>query len=309
MRETRLRTWHPDKLFRAAQLAQAQANLPLLFLASIDLARHAATEGAERLLMSSRDCWLWAALLRRLGPRVGFTGEVVYFHTSRVARVGASADYLAYFRELAAIPSVAVDLCGTGWSLSRLLQAAGNTRTSVFLLRRIVDDRLRAERERVAAVAREARTAWALEAEGSSVPIELVNATDHGSIRDVAMIAGRPFPLFDALPDTPGASDLVAAQTAAFEIGLAAQAVADVAADRLHDDAARHAMLRVLHESLPGHAEPLTPLQHRTDAEDARMEAMLRGASPGRGPATGARLLRLARARWSLATSQHRRAT
>ena len=111
MRETRLTTWSADQTERQFQLLQSQANLPLLFAGSVLL--HRRMVGFNRVLMSSRDCWLWHKLFKALYAHVRY--DIVYFYTSRFARYWPSKAYQNYLNAL--LPALTVDLCGFGNSL------------------------------------------------------------------------------------------------------------------------------------------------------------------------------------------------
>ena len=122
MREARLATWHEDPAMRQLQLFQIQSNLPLLFFGSILLDRRLI--GFDRVLMSSRDCWLWVQLLRALQPTLKAKYDIVYFYTSRLTRYWPSKDYRKYVDDLLSVKSLVVDLCGFGSSLKALVPNA-----------------------------------------------------------------------------------------------------------------------------------------------------------------------------------------
>ncbi len=132
MREVRLGTWSDDKTTRQLQLAQSQANFPMLYLASHHLYLTAERLGKTSILVSGRDGRLWNELLNTLGYR-----DVSYFRSSRVARIKSSASYLKYVQDLAGDfmdNALLVDLCGTGWSLRLLADALPGS--SIYLLAR-----------------------------------------------------------------------------------------------------------------------------------------------------------------------------
>ena len=119
MRETRLTMWSPDATERQLQLLQSQANLPMLFAASVLLHREMGARQYRRVLMSSRDCFLWLKLFSSLRLDAY---EAVYFYTSRFARYWPSKSYQAYLDNLLSVPALAVDLCGFGNSLHYALK-------------------------------------------------------------------------------------------------------------------------------------------------------------------------------------------
>jgi SAM-dependent methyltransferase len=135
IREVRLATWNADPLLRRAQLAQIEVNLPLLFFATAHLLQMAKARGWERILFSGRDCYLWEHLYHHINQAAPGGPPAFYFHSSRPVRARPSAGYLEYFNSLRnGAASVVADLCGTGWSLSRLIEQAGGPRTEIFLL-------------------------------------------------------------------------------------------------------------------------------------------------------------------------------
>ena len=129
---------------RNLQLLQTQINFPLLFIASIVLHRD---HPADRFLLSSRDCFLWHKALEFVRDLHKDCYEVVYFQTSRLARVFPSPSYLRYVRAL--LPAVIADVGGTGWSLQRLLEHADRPDTPVVLITRYVADELRLQYEAI----------------------------------------------------------------------------------------------------------------------------------------------------------------
>ena len=138
VREARLTTCSVEPAFRIAQLAQIEVNFPLLFLATAHLLRCAQEAGWDNILFSARDCFLWSKLydiLRRLLP---VTPPAAYFYTGRSSRAHPSADYLDYFARIrTGQRNVVADLCGTGWSLSRLIEQSTGPSTEIFLLHHI----------------------------------------------------------------------------------------------------------------------------------------------------------------------------
>lgn len=114
MREARLTTFSKDQ--RALEVFQTQRNFPLLFLACIWLHRRLLAGGFRRVLMSSRDCCLWVELQQRMRDLLGADYDVVYFYTSRIARAKPTLEYLVYVKKFLNVPTLTVDLGGTGCS-------------------------------------------------------------------------------------------------------------------------------------------------------------------------------------------------
>ena len=134
-REARLSTWHPSPSFRDVQLLQIQLNFPLLFLGCLKLVEMAKQRGWRRILFSGRDGFLWHGLYRVLYPRLDGAPPGEYFYTSRITRMRPSPAYLAYFRDLYRDERCAVvDLVGTGWSVTRLIEQAETPDVDLFLI-------------------------------------------------------------------------------------------------------------------------------------------------------------------------------
>lgn len=127
LREARLSCHDPK--YPEIRDSQTQANFPMLLLASILLGRWVDSNQLERVLISGRDGYLWFLLLDEL-----LNVDVQYFLTSRVCRINPSPGYLSYVRRLVEGQRAGiVDLCGTGYSLRRLMQHPG-TECPTFLL-------------------------------------------------------------------------------------------------------------------------------------------------------------------------------
>ena len=114
IREARLTTY--NEVRRDLEMAQAQANFPFLFLASVILHRRLVARSLERVLISSRDGFLWHRLQAYVRDLMGGNYDVVYFLTSRLAMQHGSEKYMEYANGLLEKPSLVVDLMGTGRS-------------------------------------------------------------------------------------------------------------------------------------------------------------------------------------------------
>lgn len=106
------------------RLLQVQYNLPMLVIISHYIAGEVIAKGYRNVLFSSRDCLFLKDVYEALAGDT-CRARSHYFYTSRVSRLNASEDYLAYFRSIACDRSLVVDLCGTGWSLQQLYRHAG----------------------------------------------------------------------------------------------------------------------------------------------------------------------------------------
>ena len=134
MREGRLTTCDNTVGNRKLQLMQTQVNFPMLFLASVWLHRKAQREHLDKLLMCSRDAYLWSLLQARVrdlhagdarvSPDVQLSPishpsayDVEYFLSSRLTRYKTTPEYLAYANSRITPNTAIVDLCGGGESL------------------------------------------------------------------------------------------------------------------------------------------------------------------------------------------------
>lgn len=98
---------------------QLQANFPLLASAIALLDRKLRQGKYVRILLSSRDCYMQAHLWRQMFPATPY--EIIYWLTSRWARMKGSERYLDYCRELMNGKILIFDLCGTGDSIRELI--------------------------------------------------------------------------------------------------------------------------------------------------------------------------------------------
>lgn len=129
IREARLGTYDT---FRDIELLQIQDNAAMFFFASILL--HRRMKGLRQILMSSRDCCLWVKMQQAVRDLLGGTYNVVYFYTSREARCNGGIPYLSYVNGLLMLPSLVVDVAGTGRTLPILLKRTMFPNTPWLLL-------------------------------------------------------------------------------------------------------------------------------------------------------------------------------
>lgn len=220
LREARLRTWHENPVLRRLQLTQVQLNLPILILSSLRLARLADRLGAERILFASRDCNMWLALFQAMAGSLNASCEPVYFYTSRHARLNASDDYLQYARDALAKRSIIADVCGTGWSMSNLLATLNLSDQCLFFTHWMqVTESYLAHSPLQATCTVDAVVQPSREGV-SNVHLEMCNYAEHGSVKDVKLIAGAAVPVFDADRRSPSIKAAVAEQRRAFSVGV-----------------------------------------------------------------------------------------
>lgn len=125
VRETRLRTFHPNAHVRLALQAQANVNIPLLVVGAF-WARHCALAlKANKILAAARDCnllvdFLASAHFARMG-----VPPVDYVRISRRLCYFQNDTYEAYFRSRLADRNLLLDVVGTGNSLTALIDRTG----------------------------------------------------------------------------------------------------------------------------------------------------------------------------------------
>lgn len=136
LRAARLQVNAPD-MAEWQQRLQFNVNLPFLLISTLDLMSEVREQRIEKVLFASRDGRhlqsAFIALRDQLPDLVGVDAQ--YWYTSRVARTSDSISYEAYCRQmLSGSERVAlVDLCGTGASLTKLLNNLSIDSASVLL--------------------------------------------------------------------------------------------------------------------------------------------------------------------------------
>lgn len=181
MREARLTTWHPQKKLRNLQLLQIELNFPFLFLASCLLNQKIWNE--PRVLFSSRDCCHWYRIQKLVRDLSGAPYQVKYFLSSRLTRAFPSAAYILYVDSL--LPGAIVDMGGTGWSLSRLLERSKYPDTRIIFMHNYHADALHQRYKQMAGVKQDKVPEQVLPALEGSDWIEKVNLARHPMPSDV----------------------------------------------------------------------------------------------------------------------------
>ena len=220
IRAARLALWSPDSAKQMLGCAQIEVNFPLLFLTALLLVNTAARKGWRRLLFSSRDCFFLFLLFERLASRLGLDIVSTYFFTSRIARATPSTSYLNYFNHLCEEGDTAVvDICGTGWSLTRLFEAAGRPEMEMFLLHHINNPDLLKYYRTLGKIGREP-TANFITRTGKNSLLEGLNAIEHRMVADMLEANGVFVPAFVDRKTTPRYDELVKFSTKAFALAL-----------------------------------------------------------------------------------------
>jgi hypothetical protein len=146
VRETRLRILHSglSREKRERLLLQINCNMPILLLGCVHIYLTGLENGIHNFLLCSRDCkameWVFRYFLESC--KLGVKSQ--YFLTSRIARISPSASYIRYLNSLCPPGTMIVDLCGTGWSLSQLLDKAENP-PWVYLLHHMRNSKVSAQ--------------------------------------------------------------------------------------------------------------------------------------------------------------------
>lgn len=194
-RETRLATWTTTPGHRHLQQVQAGLNFPLLYIASIVLARRAVERGVKRVLFSARDCNLWIRLFADVVRRAGLEVEPRYLLTSRLARLRATDDYLAYVESELAPGALVADICGTGASLARLMPRLGRSGQEIFFIHRVRPQSAGVAAPQDGAIDIAAMIDPAM-GEFDNRHFEMANYAGHGMVEDVMAFEGGFAPRF-----------------------------------------------------------------------------------------------------------------
>jgi hypothetical protein len=221
-REARLALWSDDPQELALGRAQIGLNFPLLYCCALLLMDLALRRGWKTLLFSSRDCFMLFTLFQHLAERMDVGIEAKYFFTSRLARVTSSISYMRYFDSLCGDKETAVvDICGTGWSLTRLFEAAGRPATHMFFLNLVLNPALAMDYRSIGATQAEPKPTYLTQG-GNNDALEALNATDHRMVSDVIEANGVFIPVFRDVPTSPDYDRLVRFSHSAFMLALRA---------------------------------------------------------------------------------------
>ena len=262
---------------RRAWLAQIEVNFPLIFLANLLLIRRAREKGWDHILFSARDCWLWSRLYEALAPLIPGAPSGAYFMTGRVARAHPSDDYLAYFAAMrSGQRNVVIDLAGTGWSLSRLIEASGASDTDIFFVHQLDLPGLVDRYARFGALKGPIRVEAPIRrglAGGSVDVLEDLNRALHPAVEDVARDGEAFTPIFSPLEIPAEARRLIAAHHAAFAACTRLATQLDLESLLAHDPT--HALIAAYARTATGLSEPLAPIFDHQQQEEQRVWAIL----------------------------------
>lgn len=206
LREARLATERgglPDALLRL----QTELNLPVLAASALHLLATAGDLPQLRLLFSARDArYLQAVYDALAGGLPGGHPSSHYWYSSRLARTGGDADYLAYCRELIGPAAWLIDLCGTGASVLVLRERLGLSPQQAQLF---VCEFIDSPQQTSGLMQRYGLKAWqppaALWTDKTLVPnevLELLNYVPEGMVGGVKAVPGGYAPLREPIEFT-----------------------------------------------------------------------------------------------------------
>jgi FkbM family methyltransferase len=205
IRQGRLVSWHEDPTIRQLQLIQLRFNFPILLVSSILLSRFVVAGNIQNVLFCSRDCNLWLEIFRVVRSQMGVQVNEFYFYTSRQARIKSTQSYRRYTAELLQNNGVLVDICGTGWSLSHMMDKLGSYSPLYFIHH--LSRREDYEKIRPTPVGVSVHSVVGGGAAGMANNfLEMSNYADHPQVEDVCYIRNAPHPIF--APERRSASTL-----------------------------------------------------------------------------------------------------
>jgi hypothetical protein len=220
-REARLGLWNTDPQKQTLGRIQIGLNFPLLFLTALFLIKTAEEKKWRHILFSSRDCFLIFKLCNWLLARLGLDIRLTYFFTSRIARAAPSTSYIKYVRGLCGEGGTAVfDMCGTGWSLTRLFEAVGNPGIPIFLMHYLETSDLLESYRKIAPINGDI-TIISITRKDSNSVLEALNSADHPMVDDVSEVESMFIPRFVETSVPRRYSELVKASTDAFMLAMA----------------------------------------------------------------------------------------
>ncbi len=284
VRTARLALWSPHSDEQMLGCAQIDVNFPFLFLTALHLINLATINGWERLLFSSRDCFLLSLIFRRIINRLNLQIESTYFFTSRVARVTPTGSYLKYFSDLCGTRrSVVVDLCGTGWSLTRLFEIAGKPGMEMFLVHHMRTPDILDHYREIVDISHEP-IATSITKSGHNGVLEALNATDHPMVIDVIEVDNVFVPSFLRVPNPKRHDELIRFSHQAFMLAL--DSTEKISTDELAGwlSAVQGAHIkRIYHRAMFELAEVTSELRAQLRSENGPVEALIRDrlALPG----------------------------
>jgi FMN phosphatase YigB (HAD superfamily) len=198
---------------------QTELNLPVLAASALHLLATAGDLPQLRLLFSARDARYLQAVYDALAAGLpGGHPSSHYWYSSRLARTGGDADYLAYCRGLIGPAAWLIDLCGTGASVLALRE---RLRLSPDQAQLFVCEFIDSPQQTAGLMQRyglrDFQPPAALWTDKTLVPnevLELLNYVPEGMVRGVKAVPGGHVPLREPMEFTPAVLGGVQAQQA-----------------------------------------------------------------------------------------------
>lgn len=284
-RVVRLSQHCSDPVRLSMQAAQISSNAPMLLLASVSLLEIAKSEGFDAVLASSRDGYLWHQMLQRVRNFVNFQGRIEYFLTSRIPRSFPSPTYSEYVRSLVGNGrSLIVDVCGTGWSLERLVEKVDLRSVDLLLLHKMNRPGLRAKYEDIGSTSGKVniRSLLTLEQDMTNKFAELANSAPHPTVLDVVLDATTAVPVYGEWNENARIVQWRRVQERAFRVAM--NGIVDHSTIRelveVDDDVRREA-IAAMYRSLGLYRTGMDALSDEHQAEDRLIRRQLEGFRAG----------------------------
>jgi hypothetical protein len=276
VREVRLGLWHPDQQHRMIGAAQVEVNFTFLLLSALKIMQLSAQKGWTRLLLSSRDCCHLYYIFSTISSIFPNTCRYDYFLTSRVARNKGSTAYLNYVSSLCLNEeSVIVDLCGSGWSLQRLVEKLSIPAPQLFLFHHLSGAGTLDYYSEFGKLLNPPNITSFFES-GDSIALEAFNAVNHPMVLDVIQIDSDFFPVLSDIAPEESARSLIAYSNACFE--TARMALESLSTEDLLSAQSKvtHELLRFLYDKTSDVSHLASTIKSQQTSENPIVEDLLR---------------------------------
>jgi hypothetical protein len=210
-------------------------------------------------------------LAARLGE--GPPGE--YFMTSRIARAAPSPDYLSYLNSLGGTgKALIVDLCGTGWSLTRLLEAAGRSDIDIFLLQYLANSDLLRQYRQLGEITRAVNPLF-VTTQGTNEVLEAFNTASHEMVLDVVQAHDAYVPVFLQQPPDSRFSEFVACGERAVTLALECVDRIEPAELRRYAEGVSNSDIETCYRVFPEAIPLIIPIARRQLSENQHLPGMM----------------------------------
>jgi hypothetical protein len=109
--------------------------------------------------------------------------------------VSHSSEYIKYVSDLAAGKTCIVDLCGTGWSLTSLLEATGSSNIEIFLVHLLKNEGILNHYRSLRQINAEPNPEFITQ-RGNNIILEALNNAGHEMVTDVVQVGKTFVPQF-----------------------------------------------------------------------------------------------------------------